>query len=308
MEWIAMTEDVHAAVFAEHRPLLLGVAYRVLGRVADAEDVVQEAWLRWSTVDTSTIIDPKAFLVRVTTRLAIDRLRRIKARREEYIGSWLPEPLVTRTDPAERVERTEAISLALLVVLESLSPLERAVFVLREAFGYTHAEIADILDRNEAAIRQLAIRARNHVQERRPRFASDQATRQRVTERFVEAATRGDLPALLEVLAPGVTLVADGGGLVRAPRVPIHGADAVAGFLVSVSRAETLASFLHLPSADQLPEVRIVQLELNGEPGVAVFTGERPITAIVLEVGDERVQNVQLVANPEKLHGVRASV
>src|SRR5919198_3858642 len=192
------THDSYAAVFDAQRPLLLGVAYRVLGRVADAEDVVQETWLRWSKVDPTTVNDPRAFLVRVATRLALDRLRRIKAQHEEYTGPWLPEPIMTQPDPVERVERTEAISLALLVVLESLSPLERAVFVLHEAFGYSHAEIADILGRNEAAIRQLAIRARNHVQARRPRFDSDPSTRREVTERFLQATSRGDLAGLLE--------------------------------------------------------------------------------------------------------------
>ena len=298
------THDSHAAVFDAQRPLLLGVAYRVLGRVADAEDVVQESWLRWSRVDQTIVNDPRAFLVRVATRLALDRLRRIKAQHEEYIGPWLPEPIMTQPDPVERVERTEAISLALLVVLESLSPLERAVFVLREAFGYSHAEIADILGRNEAAIRQLAIRARNHVQARRPRFDSDPSTRREVTERFLQATSRGDLAGLLEVLAPGVTLVADGGGLVRAPRMPLQGADAVARFFVGVSRPEVIASWLQLPGPDQLPDLRLVQVALNGEPGIVVLAEGKPITAIVLEVGDKRVQAIQLIANPEKLNGV----
>jgi RNA polymerase sigma-70 factor (ECF subfamily) len=238
------THDARADAFDTQRPLLLGVAYRVLGRVADAEDVVQEAWLRWSRVDPTTVKDARAFLVRVVTRLALDRLRRIKAQHEEYVGPWLPEPIMTQPDPVERVERTEAISLALLVVLESLSPLERAVFVLHEVFGYSHAEIAEILGRNEAAVRQLATRARNHVHARRPRFDTDPSTRREVTDRFLQATSRGDLSGLLEVLAPGVTLVADGGGLVRAPRMPLEGADAVARFFVGVSRPEVIAAWL----------------------------------------------------------------
>jgi RNA polymerase sigma factor (sigma-70 family) len=198
-------------VLEEHRGLLVGVAYRILGRVTDAEDVVQEAWLRWTGVDPSEVADPRTFLVRVTTRLAIDRLRRSKARRESYVGPWLPEPMLTDRDVAEDVALAESVSMAMLVVLETLSPLERAVFVLREAFGMPHAEIAGILDRSEAAVRQLARRARDHVRESGPRFETDQETRRRVTERFLEAAIGGDMEALMDILAPGVTLVADGG-------------------------------------------------------------------------------------------------
>ena len=299
-----MTENSHADLFAPQRPLLLGVAYRVLGRVADAEDVVQEAWLRWSTVDLTTVNDPRGFLVRIATRLALDRLRRIKAQHEEYIGPWLPEPLMTQPDPVERVERTEAISLALLVVLESLSPLERAVFVLREVFGYSHAEIADILGRTETAIRQLAARARNHVQARRPRFDSDASTRQRVTESFLQATSRGDLAALLEVLAPGVTLVADSGGLVRAPRMPLLGADSVARFLLATRFPEVIASWLQSPRPDQLTDLGMVQVELNGEPGVVVMVKGKPISVVVLQVGDERIQAIRIINNPNKLQGV----
>src|SRR5918997_1075374 len=167
-----------AAVFDEHRGLLVSVAYRILGSVTDAEDAVQEAWLRWSNVDHSGVDDPRAFLVRVTTRLAIDRLRRAKARRESYVGPWLPEPVLTgrgssEQDPSEDAATAESVSMAMLVVLETLSPLERAVFVLREAFGMPYSEIADVLGRKEEAIRQLAKRARDHVRERRSRFDAD---------------------------------------------------------------------------------------------------------------------------------------
>jgi RNA polymerase sigma factor (sigma-70 family) len=192
-----------ARVFEDYRGLLVSVAYRVLGSVTDAEDAVQEAWLRWSNVDHSQVADPRAFLVRVTTRLAIDRLRRAKARRESYVGPWLPEPILTRQDPAEDAAMAESVSMAMLVVLETLSPLERAVFVLREAFGMPHAEIADVLGRKEEAVRQLAKRARDHVRERRTRFDADRNEQQRVTERFLEATAGGDLEGLMEVLAPG---------------------------------------------------------------------------------------------------------
>src|SRR5215203_6604090 len=161
-------------VFDEHRDLLFAVAYRVLGSVTDADDVVQEAWLRWVNARPSEVADPRAFLVRVSTRLAIDRLRRVKARRESYVGPWLPEPLLTGRDVAEDAEMAESVSMAMLIVLETLSPLERAVFVLREAFAMPYADIAEVLGRKEQAVRQLARRARDHVQERRPRFEADQ--------------------------------------------------------------------------------------------------------------------------------------
>ena len=170
-------------IFDEHRDLLISIAYRVLGSVTDAEDTVQEAWLRWSKVDPAEISNPRAFLVRVTTRLAIDRLRRAKARRESYVGPWLPEPILTSRDVAEDVALAESVSMAMLVVLETLSPLERAVFVLREAFGMPYAEIGEIIGRKEEAVRQLARRARDHVQERRSRFEADQTEQRRVTER-----------------------------------------------------------------------------------------------------------------------------
>src|SRR5215203_3937317 len=191
-------------IFGEHRDLLMAVAYQILGSVTDAEDVVQEAWLRWSNARSSEVADPRAFLVRVSARLAIDRLRRVKARRESYVGPWLPEPLLTGRDVAEDAEMAESVSMAMLIVLETLSPLERAVFVLREAFAMPYADIAEVLGRKEQAVRQLARRARDHVQERRPRFEADQATRRRVTERFLAATVSGDLETLMRVLAPGV--------------------------------------------------------------------------------------------------------
>jgi RNA polymerase sigma-70 factor (TIGR02957 family) len=294
-----------AHVFGEHRNLLVSVAYRVLGSVTDAEDAVQEAWLRWANVRHSEITDPRAFLVRVTTRLAIDRLRRAKTRRESYVGPWLPEPILTRQDLAEDAAMAESVSMAMLVVLETLSPLERAVFVLREAFGMPYAEIADVLGRKEEAIRQLASRARDHVRERRSRFDADQNEQRRVTERFLEATSTGDLKALMAVLSPGVTLVADGGGRALAPRRPVRGADKVARFLVAVANEERTAQFLESVGDEPAPDLRIHLAHVNGGPGVVATSGGRPITALVLEVSDGLVQTVHLVANPEKLAGVR---
>jgi RNA polymerase sigma factor (sigma-70 family) len=293
-------------IFGEHRELLIAVAYRILGSVADAEDVVQEGWLRWRKVDPAEVTDPRSFLVRVTTRLAIDRLRRVKARRESYIGPWLPEPFLTSHDVAEDVALAESVSMAMLVVLETLSPLERAVFVLREVFGMPYAEIAEILGRSEVAVRQLARRARDHVRERRPRFDTDQITRQRVTERFLEATINGDLDALMEALAPGVTLVGDGGGRALAPPRPIRGADKVARFLVAIQRPEHVARFFGTTATEVAPDLRIHISPVNGGPGIVVTFKGTPVTAVVLGILGGVVQTIHLVANPEKLLGVRA--
>jgi RNA polymerase sigma-70 factor (TIGR02957 family) len=294
-----------AHVFDEHRDLLISVAYRVLSSVTDAEDTVQEAWLRWCKVDPAEVSNPRAFLVRVTTRLAIDRLRREKARRESYVGPWLPEPVLTGYDVAEDVALAESVSMAMLVVLETLSPLERAVFVLREAFGMTYAEIGKVIGRKEDAVRQLARRAREHVQERRSRFESDQTEQRRVTERFLEATSSGDLEALLGVLAPSVTLVADGGGRALAPRRPVRGAEKVARFLLAVATEEKMARFLESIGAEPVPDLGVHLAQVNGGPGVVITSEGRPITALVLDVAAGAVQTIHLVANPEKLAGVR---
>ncbi len=283
-----------AQVFAEHRELLLGVAYRLLGQWSDAEDVVQDAWLRWAGVDGAQIVEPRAFLVRATTRLAIDRLRRVKARRESYVGPWLPEPILTQPDIAEDVERAESVSMGLLIVLETLSPLERAVFVLREAFAVPYPEIASILGRSETAIRQLASRAREHVQARRPRFESDPSMRSQVTERFLAACSSGDLVALMGTLAPGVTLLGDGGRVARAPLRPILGPDRVARFLLGIL-------------TQPLPDSAVRVMELNGSPGIVTTSGGSLIAALVLDVGNGAVQTLYLVSSPDKLNALAAS-
>ena len=295
-----------AGVFHEHRGVLVSVAYRILGSVTDAEDAVQEAYLRWSGVDHSEIKDPRAFLVRVTTRLAIDRLRRARTRRESYVGPWLPEPILTRQDPSEEVEMAESVSMAMLVVLETLSPLERAVFVLREAFGMPYAEIAEVLGRREEAVRQLARRAREHVRERRTRFDADRDEQRRVTERFLEATSTGDFGALMAVLSPGVELVADSGGKALAPRRPVRGAQKVARFLLAVATERNTARFLQSIGSQPSGEVRVHLAPVNGDPGVVITAGNEPISALVLDVSDGLVQTIRLVANPDKLAGVRA--
>jgi RNA polymerase sigma-70 factor (ECF subfamily) len=290
--------DTATDVFEEHRPLLMGVAYRMLGRVADAEDVVQDAWLRWSGVDRSTVREPRPYLVRVTTRLAIDRLARIKSRNEAYVGPWLPEPWVTDfgdtvPDGAERAVLADTVSLAVLVVLESLSPLERAVFVLREAFGFPFAEIAAMLDRSETAVRQLAGRARRHVAERRPRYEVDPVQRRELTERFLAAASGGDLDALMELLAPDARLVGDSGGKAKAPVRVLESADAVGRFLLGAARKG-------------VEDVSYRFLELNGGPALLVLSGDRPDCVFQLEVADGRIQAVYVVRNPDKLRALPA--
>ncbi|MFJ9903558.1 RNA polymerase sigma-70 factor [Streptomyces sp. NPDC101152] len=291
-----MTTDTETDVFEEHRPVLLGVAYRMLGRVADAEDVVQEAWLRWSGADRREVREPRAYLVRVTTRLAIDRLRQVKARGETYVGPWLPEPYATHfgdtaPDTAERAVLADSVSLAVLVVLESLSPLERAVFVLREAFGYPYADIAAMLDRGEPAVRQLAGRARRHVQERRPRYEVDPERRRELTERFLAAAAEGDLDGLMALLAPDVRLVGDSGGKSRAPLRVLESADKVGRFLVGVAQKG-------------VPDPSFRFMELNGGPAIVVLSAGKPDSVFQLDVFEGRVQAVYIVRNPDKLQSL----
>ncbi|WP_043668377.1 RNA polymerase sigma-70 factor [Streptomyces xylophagus] len=294
-----MTTDTPTDVFEEHRPVLMGVAYRMLGRVADAEDVVQEAWLRWSGADRAEVREPRAYLVRVTTRLAIDRLRQVKARGEAYVGPWLPEPYVTDfgdtvPDTAERAVLADSVSLAVLVVLESLSPLERAVFVLREAFGYPYADIAAMLDRGEPAVRQLAGRARKHVDERRPRYEVDPAQRRDLTERFLAAAAEGDLAGLMAMLAPDVRLVGDSGGKSKAPLRILESADNVGRFLVAVA-------------GKGIPEMSFRFLELNGGPAVLILSGDKPDSVFQVDVSDGRIRSVYIVRNPDKLRSLASA-
>jgi RNA polymerase sigma-70 factor (ECF subfamily) len=293
--------DVLAA-FDRHRRLLFSVAYQMLGSVADAEDVVQDTWLRWSAADRSDVADERAYLVQITSRLALDRLDSARARRETYVGPWLPEPLLTGTapvgaaplpEPSEAAELGEQVSLALLVVLETLSPAERAVFVLREAFGMPVAEVAAALGRTESAVRQMAHRAREHVQARQPRFDADRKAQREVTERFLAAAVNGDVESLLAAMAPGVVLVADGGGKVTAARRPIVGADKVARFLAAVG-----------PQGTELPGLRVEIAEINGAPAVVAWTDDGPFMALQLVLADGLVEQVLYVANPDKLAGL----
>jgi RNA polymerase sigma-70 factor, ECF subfamily len=280
------------AIFEQHRALLTGVAYRILGHLGDAEDVVQEAWLRWTASDRASVSEPRAYLVRVVSRLAVDRLRREIVRRENYVGPWLPEPVRTEPDGAARAELVDTISIAMLVVLETLSPLERAVFVLHEAFGFTFPEIGLVLERSDATVRQLAHRARQHVHERRPRFDADPAVRAEVTERFLDACQRGDMRTLLTVLAPDVVFVGDSGGIGRAPRHPIHGVDKVARFLLAIR---------NIP----VPELGVQVTHLNGGPAITISSADQLMTVFALDVRDGLVQTIHAIANPNKLSHLR---
>ena len=291
------------AAFEEHRRLLFTVAYQMLGSVADAEDVVQDAWLRWSATDRADVADPRAYLVRITSRLALDRLGSARSRRESYVGPWLPEPLLTGgtpvagaappPDPDDAAALGEQVSLALLVVLETLSPAERAVFVLREVFGLPAAEVAAILGRSEAAVRQTAHRAREHVQARQPRFDTDRATQRLATERFLAACAGGDVEALLAALAPDVVLVTDGGGRAKAALRPIVGAEKVARFLLATT-AQGLA----------IPGLHVEVAEVNGAPGVVAWVQGAPYMTVSLVLVDGLVEQVLVVRNPEKLTGL----
>ncbi|MEV4234620.1 RNA polymerase sigma-70 factor [Nocardia sp. NPDC050408] len=283
------------AVFTEHRNLLFSVAYRILGTAADAEDAVQDAWIKWSAADRSQVSDPKAYLVRIVSNLAMDRLRSATSRRETYVGPWLPEPILTGT--VDDATAAESVSMALLVVLETLTPLERAVFVLKEAFGFSYVEIADAVERSEATVRQAAQRARSHVQARRPRFQADRDRQREVSERFFAAAMGGDINTLMQLLAPDVTLWTDGGGKVRQALLPVSGADTVASWFASMGTR----TYQGVEPADMTAEM----VEINGGLGVVFSGGGRVIATVTLDVdATGRITAIHNVANPDKLHAI----
>jgi RNA polymerase sigma factor (sigma-70 family) len=276
------------SVFDEYRGLLFRVAYSILGSVSGAEDIVQESWLKWDRRRRDDIASPRAFLVRIVTNLAVDELRAEKRRREDYVGVWLPEPLVTDNDPSESLVEAEDITLGMLVVLETLSPLERATFVLREAFRFDYGEIARILDRSSASVRKLAQRAREHVRARRPRFPADPLTAQAAARRFLDAALGGDMDALLEVVAPDAILYNDGGGKAPAALKPIYGATKVARLMASVG-----------------PRYALFDREwmVGVEPSVVLRDNDADIISVLaFEVDDSNlVRRAYGIVNPEKL-------
>jgi RNA polymerase sigma-70 factor, ECF subfamily len=284
-----------SGAFDRHRPLLFSIAYRMLGSVMEAEDAVQEAYLRWSRASGEEVRSEKAYLSAVVTRLCIDRLRSARTRREEYVGPWLPEPLPDERAPdvAETVALEDSLSMAFLVLLESLTPVERAVFLLREVFGYEYAEIAGIVGKSEANCRQISRRARASVAARRPRFERSPEQGERLMREFLEACVAGDMGGLLAMLADDVTLWSDGGGKSRAARNPIHGATNVARFL--------LGALQKAPTGFAVRPARI-----NGSPSLVGYFGDgRPQSATTFGLSGGRISEIRLVVNPEKLEGVR---
>ncbi|MFI9816820.1 RNA polymerase sigma-70 factor [Saccharothrix variisporea] len=279
--------------YDEHRRLLFSTAYRMLGSVADAEDVLQDTWLAWHSANRAEVRHPKAYLVRTVTNLALNRLTSARATRETYVGPWLPEPLLTTPDAGAETEVADTVNTAMMVVLETLSPVERVVFLLREVFGYSHGEVADILDRPEPTVRQIAHRAREHVQARRPRFDTDPDRRARITDRFIAACAGGDLNAVMELLAPDVTAWSDGGGKVTAALRPLHGPDHVARW------------FLGVLAKPQSAGIALEPTTINGELGVLFTLGGTPVGALTYDVADGLLQNLRLQVNPDKLTGLR---
>ncbi|MEV6958828.1 RNA polymerase sigma-70 factor [Streptomyces sp. NPDC051207] len=285
--------DLATETFVAHRNLLFTVAYEMLGSAADAEDVLQETWLRWVDVDLDKVHDPRAYLVRITTRQALNRLRTMQRRKEAYVGPWLPEPMLTAPDVAEDVELAESVSMALMLVLETLSPTERAVFVLREAFDVSYDEIAAAVGKSPAAVRQIAHRARRHVDARRPREVVSPGETRAALESFQRVLETGDLQGLLDVLAPDVVLVSDGGGHKHAALRPVVGAEKVARFFASV-----------LDSTES--EVTTVPTVVNGNPAlIARLDGEMD-GVLAVHVEGSRITGLYYVRNPEKLTRVES--
>ncbi|WP_346776340.1 RNA polymerase sigma-70 factor [Streptomyces sp. SID10362] len=283
----AATED-----FVAHRNLLFTVAYEMLGSAADAEDVLQETWLKWAGVDLETVRDRRAYLVRITTRQSLNRLRTLGRRKESYVGSWLPEPLLTTPDVAEDVELADSVSMAMMLVLETLAPVERAVFVLREVFDLGYDEIADAVEKSPAAVRQIAHRARAHVAARRPRGEVTAAESRRALAAFQRAVETGDLQGLLDILSPDVVLLGDGGGIKQAVLRPIVGADKVARLV--------LGGLVKLPVA-----VTMDPAQVNGHPSLVIRLDGELDTVVAVRMEAGRITGLYAVRNPEKLSYMR---
>jgi len=282
-------------LYGELRPLMISIAYRMVGTASDAEDIVQEAFLRFHREsEKGTAIDsPKAYLSTVTTRLAIDHLRSARVRRERYVGTWLPEPVLTdpASDVAPYVDTADSLSMAFLVLLESLTPVERAVFLLREVFDYGYDEIATVVGKSEENCRQIAVRARREVGAKRPRFEASRKRREELARRFFEAVMNGDVTGLVELLSADVVVYADGGGRAPAFPRPVHGRERAARVLLGrTARGESLGV------------VGMRTVTINGQPGALfVDAGDRPVAVVTLDIADDTVQTVRAISNPEKL-------
>ena len=279
--------DPATETFVAHRNLLFTVAYEMLGSAADAEDMLQETWLRWAGVDLETVRDQRAYLVRIATRQALTRLRTLGRRKESYVGPWLPEPLLTAPDVAEDVVLADSVSMAMLLVLETLTPTERAVFVLRDVFDLGYDEIADAVDKTPAAVRQIAHRAREHVAARRPREVVSPAETRHAMEAFQRAADTGDLRELLDLLAPDVVFLGDGGGVARAVLSPVVGATKVAAVLAAGLRRIDAAALQHV--------------QVNGYPALVLRVDGEPDTVVAVRLDGGLVTGLYAVRNPAKL-------
>ncbi|MFI6868999.1 RNA polymerase sigma-70 factor [Nocardia sp. NPDC050406] len=279
------------AAFTEVRPLLFTIAYEILGSAADAEDVVQDSYLRWRDAPAEEVTHPRRYLTQIVTRQAINQLRTVRRRREDYVGSWLPEPIRTAEDASHDVLLAESVSMAMLLVLETLGPTERAVFVLSEVFGHSLVDIADMVGKSEAAVRQIAHRARAHVRARHKRFAPDTDTSRAVIDRFLAAARTGDVQTLLDVLAPDVVQISDGGGKVTAARRPIIGAEQVATYLIGLAAKSMAAMSAEFGSCNALPAI--------------LFRDDGALDSVlVIETAGERVTALYAVRNPDKLRAL----
>lgn len=283
-----MAMDGKTEIFERHRKRLFGLAYRMLATVGDAEDAVQDTYLRWHRTDAAAILVPEAWLVTACTRICIDRLRQAKLEREQYTGTWLPEPLIELEVTAEPGETADDLSMALLVLLERLSPAERAAYLLREAFDYDYPQIAQILKKSEAACRQLVSRAAKRIKDERPRFAADSNAARALAEKFSAATKAGDAAAFAGLLAEDVLLWSDGGGKAKAALNVIHGAEKVARFFVGVAPKQPAG-------------LRRVMARVNGQPGWLLYEGETPYLAMSVDIADGLVRNVFIVRNPDKL-------
>ena len=277
-----------AEIFEQYRKLLFSIAYRMLGSVSEAEDMIQETFLRWQSVSGSKVRSPKAYLSAVVTRLCVDRLRASKTRREEYVGPWLPEPLLTEPDGSDAVMLDESLSMAFLILMESLTPTQRAVFLMREVFDYDYPEISHVVGKSEDNCRQLAHRAREAVAARRPRFESSREQEERLAQRFVEACSNGDMQDLLAVLSEDIVLYSDGGGKVHAALKPVYGPENVSRFLFGILGKTP-------------PGFTTGMARINGHPGVIGYTNGQPMSVVALDAAGGQVQAIRIVVNPEKL-------
>ncbi|QBS46287.1 RNA polymerase sigma-70 factor [Nocardia sp. CS682] len=284
------TEDTTASdVFDQFRPLLFTIAYEILGSAADAEDVLQDSYLRWRDIDPDEVAHPRAYLVQIVTRQSLNQLRSARRRREDYVGNWLPEPIRTEHDASHDVLLAESVSMAMLLVLETLSPTERAVFLLSEVFGHSLVEIAEMIGKSDTTVRQIAHRAREHVQARRKRFQPDADTNRAVLDRFLLAARTGDVQNLMDVLAPDVVQISDGGGKAIVAGRPITGAAAVAGFLIKLAKHSMAGMVAEFGTFNALPAIL-----LRSEDG-------QLDTVLMIEIAGDRITGLYAVRNPDKL-------